>query len=54
MSLTKGCTYCGNPVTITNEEENAFLTRRINLIMVRVACSQCSDKKIQPMQSEDS
>ncbi|MGH9991399.1 MAG: hypothetical protein ACREAZ_01985 [Nitrososphaera sp.] len=54
LSLTKPCTYCGSPVTITDEEENSLVTRRINLVTVRVSCPSCSDKKIQAMYSEDS
>jgi hypothetical protein len=53
MSLVKSCVYCGTHVTITNKEEKSLLARGINLINLRVSCNFCSDKKIQPMQSED-
>jgi hypothetical protein len=54
LSMIKSCVYCGTPVTITNREEGSFRSHGINLITLRVSCSSCSSRKIQPMQSEDS
>jgi hypothetical protein len=54
MHLTKQCVYCGASVTISKEEEKMFISHGVNLSTVRISCPLCSDRKIQPMQSEDS
>ena len=53
MALTRSYVYCGSAVTITDEEENSLQAHGVNLITLRVSCSSCDNRKIQPMQSED-
>jgi len=53
MAKMKSCVYCGAPVTITEIEENSLQSHGINIITLRVACSECDERKIQPIQSED-
>jgi RNase P subunit RPR2 len=51
--MTKPCIYCGVPVLITVEEEKRLTKYGISVDMVRVSCSKCDDRKLQPMMSED-
>jgi hypothetical protein len=53
LSMIKPCVYCGSPVIITNSEEDSFRSHGINPVTLRVSCSSCSNRKIQPVQSED-
>lgn len=53
-TFAKPCIYCGTDVIMTKEEAKIFSSHGVNLVTLRLSCSLCSDRKIQPMQSEDS
>jgi hypothetical protein len=53
-TFAKPCVFCGTDVTITKDEEKMFSSHGVNMATLRLSCPLCSDRKIQPMQSEDS